>query len=258
MTKRRLDQELVRRGLAASRNAAQQALADGRVRVTGMPQPKASSMVDDAVGLAMEDPPPFVSRGGLKLQEALERFEVSVEGLRAIDVGASTGGFTDCLLQRGAASVTAVDVGYGQIDWKLRSDERVIVIERTNFRHADPGELGAPFDVVVADLSFISLRTVAAALNAVGSDETHYFLLVKPQFEVGREMVGPGGIVASPALHLQALRDVTTGLADAGLGTIGVCPSPITGTKGNREFLIHVRKGSSLVAQSGLESVVDA
>ena len=213
-------------------------------------------MVDDAAGLAMEDPPPFVSRGGLKLQEALERFGVSVAGTHALDVGASTGGFTDCLLQRGAVAVTAVDVGYGQIDWRLRSDERVTVVERTNFRYAEPAALGAPFDVVVADLSFISLRTVAAALGAVGTEETDYFLLVKPQFEVGRSQVGRGGVVTSPDLHLEALLDVTAGLEAVGLGTVGVCRSPITGAKGNREFLIHVRKGSSLITQSELEMAV--
>jgi 23S rRNA (cytidine1920-2'-O)/16S rRNA (cytidine1409-2'-O)-methyltransferase len=205
----------------------------------------------------MTGPPPrFVSRGGLKLQAALDAFPITVAGRRALDVGASTGGFTDCLLQAGARRVVALDVGYGQLDWSLRNDSRVQVVERTNIRHADLAALGAPFDLVVADLSFIGLTTVAPHLAGAGHAATDHVLLVKPQFEVGRSLVERGGLVRDPAAHRQALAMVVEALAGVGVGAVGVIPSPITGAKGNREFLLWAREGAVLLGPGDLEEVV--
>lgn len=209
-----------------------------------MADPKPSTMIGETVGVKIVEPDhPYVGRGGMKLAAALDEFAIDVTGMRCLDAGASTGGFTDCLLQRGAVSVTAVDVGYGQLAWKLRSDPRVEVVERTNIRHADVEELGAPFDLVVADLSFISLRLVAPQL--VGAARDDIVLLVKPQFEVGKDAVGRGGIVDDPELHRQSVVEVAAAYAALGRGLAGITPSPITGAKGNREFLIHLRVGGS-------------
>ncbi len=234
----------MRRKLVASRSAARQAIEEGRVRVGRVADPKASTLVapGDPLDLAGE-PDRFVGRGGYKLDHAIEEFAITVGGRRAIDVGASTGGFTDCLLQRGANSVVALDVGYGQLHHRLRSDDRVEVVERTNIRHADAELLGAPFDVVLADLSFISIRIVAEPLSALGADGTDWVLLVKPQFEVGKDLVGKGGVVRDPEIHQRAIEQAVTALEGAGVGTIGAVASPITGTDGNREFFIHARRG---------------
>ncbi len=192
--------------------------------------------------LSIDGPPRrFVSRAGVKLDGALDAFGIPIEGRHAVDVGASTGGFTDCLLQRGAASVVAVDVGYGQIHHRLRTDERVTVIERTNIRHADPLELGAPFGVVVADLSFISLALVAPQLAALGSGSSDWVLLIKPQFEAGRDLVGKGGIIRDPEVHAIAIGQAIDALEADGIGAVGLVRSTITGTEGNREFLVHGR-----------------
>ncbi len=192
--------------------------------------------------LSIDGPPRrFVSRAGVKLDGALDAFGIPIEGRHAVDVGASTGGFTDCLLQRGAASVVAVDVGYGQIHHRLRTDERVTVIERTNIRHADPLELGAPFGVIVADLSFISLALVAPQLAALGSENSDWVLLIKPQFEAGRDLVGKGGIIRDPEVHAIAIGQAIDALEADGIGAVGLVRSTITGTEGNREFLVHGR-----------------
>jgi 23S rRNA (cytidine1920-2'-O)/16S rRNA (cytidine1409-2'-O)-methyltransferase len=182
---------------------------------------------------------------------------VQVTGSRALDVGASTGGFTDCLLQRGAAEVVAVDVGYGQIDWSLRNDPRVSLHERMNFRHVDAAEIGAPFDLITADLSFISLATVAPPLAACGGASTEYVLLVKPQFEVGKEDVGKGGIVRDPALHNRAIGGVAAALDAVGIGLGGAVASPVTGAKGNREFLVHGTPGPRTLGRKEIEQVVE-
>ena len=182
-------------------------------------------------------PEPFVSRAGRKLDGALDVFAVDVSGVRAVDVGASTGGFTDCLLQRGARSVTAIDVGYGQLHWKLRSDDRVTIVERLNVRQADPSALGGPFDLVVADLSFISLSTVAGALASLGSDDAAWVLLIKPQFEAGRDRVQRGGLVTDTSVRRDVLSRVVTDLERVGLGCQGLAVSSIAGTKGNVEFV---------------------
>jgi 23S rRNA (cytidine1920-2'-O)/16S rRNA (cytidine1409-2'-O)-methyltransferase len=214
----------------------------GSVRVGGVPTPKVTTLVDPATPLELIGPPPkYVSRGGLKLEGALAEFGVDPRGMRCIDLGASTGGFTDCLLQSGAASVVAVDVGYGQLDDRLASRAEVTVVDRTNVRLADPTALGAPFDLVVGDLSFISLCTVAEVLVALIGADGEGVLLVKPQFEVGRGKVGRGGIVRDEAVRASALDDVVACLASVGLGTVATCVSPITGAKGNVEFFVHVR-----------------
>lgn len=236
---------------------ALQVLAEGRVRVGGMPDPKPNSLVGDDVDLHIEPPSPqYVSRGGDKLEGALESFDLAVRGRRAVDVGASTGGFTDCLLQRDASSVVAVDVGYGQLAWKLVSDPRVSVIDRTNIRRADPAALGAPFGLVVADLSFISLLAVGRALTALGEAETDYVLLVKPQYEAAKEDVGPGGIVRDSETHRLVLQQVVEGLTEEGLGVIAVCRSPLEGTQGNREYFLWARPGPTTVTSADVEAVI--
>lgn len=190
----------------------------------------------DAVHLAAK-PEPFVSRAGKKLEAAIEDFDIPVTGRRAIDVGASTGGFTDCLLQRGAASVVALDVGYGQLHWRIRNEPSVVVIERTNIRHADVGSLGAPFDLIVADLSFISLTTVSSVLLSLGTDSADWVLLIKPQFEAGRDRVGKGGIVRDPVVRYDVVHDVVAHFHSVGFGLQGIIESPITGTTGNIEYV---------------------
>jgi 23S rRNA (cytidine1920-2'-O)/16S rRNA (cytidine1409-2'-O)-methyltransferase len=239
--RRRLDLELVRRGLVESRARAQQAIEAGRVLVSGARAERVGRLVGSAESISVEGPPPrFVSRGGEKLDAALTRFEVEVAGRRCLDAGASTGGFTDCLLQRGAASVVAVDVGAGQLAWRLRSDPRVRLRERLNVRFLTPDDTGGPVDLVTADLSFISLRLVAPALAGVATGHRpEAVLLIKPQFEAGREHVGRGGIVSDPDVHLEVLERVTKSLAGDGLVLVGVMPSPIRGASGNVEFLGH-------------------
>lgn len=223
----------------------------------GLPEPKPASLVGPDTSIRLVGPAPrFVSRGGEKLDHALGEFGLDVDGSRAFDAGASTGGFTDCLLQRGAAEVVAFDVGYGQLHDRIRRDPRVRVVERANLRHVDPDEVGAPFDIIVADLSFISLAVVAPALASLGGPETSYVLLVKPQFELGREHVPRGGVVSEPDLHALALDLAATGLAAAGLGVVAATRSPITGSKGNREFIVLARPGSRTLTAADLEAVV--
>jgi 23S rRNA (cytidine1920-2'-O)/16S rRNA (cytidine1409-2'-O)-methyltransferase len=192
--------------------------------------------------LSIQAPPArFVSRAGAKLDGALDAFSIDASDKRVIDVGASTGGFTDCVLQRGAASVVAVDVGYGQIHHRIRSDARVETIERTNIRYADPVALGAPFDLIVADLSFISIALVAPQLAAFGSARSDWVLLIKPQFEAGRDLVGKGGIVRDPKVHALAIEQAADALEASGIGVVGLVRSSITGAEGNREFLVRGR-----------------
>jgi len=248
----------VRRGLAPTRTAAQRAIAAGQVRVQGVVAPRSSTLVDESVPvLVADDEPRWASRGGVKLAAALEVFGVDPSGKRCLDVGASTGGFTDVLLQTAAAAVVAVDVGYGQLDWRLRSDSRVTVRDRTNFRLADPETLGAPFDLVTADVSFISLRLLAAPLAACGRPATEYVVLVKPQFEVGRARLRRGGLVTDPPAHRDALLGVAEAFAAQGLGARAVCASPIPGATGNREFFLHAVWGeASCVAAERWSEVV--
>jgi 23S rRNA (cytidine1920-2'-O)/16S rRNA (cytidine1409-2'-O)-methyltransferase len=259
LTRRRLDAELVHRELAETRAAAQRLIAAGLVEVDGNPSPKPATMVDGAQGIRMvASDHPFVGRGGVKLAAALDAFPVVVAERRAIDVGASTGGFTDCLLQRGASSVVALDVGYGQLDWGLRQDDRVTVVERTNVRHADPAVLGAPFDIVVADLSFIGIATVAVQLARLGGRDTDHIVLVKPQFEAGRGEVGKRGIVRDPEIRAAAVLAAVGALEDAGLVVKGCIPSPITGAKGNREYLLWLRRDTGGMSVDAITELVRA
>lgn len=248
----------MRRGLFPTRAAAQRAIAESRVLVAGLPGGRAATLVDEQSPISLVgEGPAWASRGGVKLAGALEAFGIDPAGRRCLDVGASTGGFTHVLLAGGAAGVAAVDVGYGQLDWRLRSDERVAVFDRTNFRTAEPGALGAPFDLVVVDVSFISVRLLAANLAACGRPGTDYVVLVKPQFEAGREHVRRGGLVTDPARHALVVSEVAAALAAAGIGPIGVCPSPITGATGNREFFLHGRRGAEpSVGRADVERVV--
>jgi 23S rRNA (cytidine1920-2'-O)/16S rRNA (cytidine1409-2'-O)-methyltransferase len=243
--RRRLDAELVRRGLAPSRERAQADIAAGRVLVGGSVATKAAHLVDASQAVELVGPPPrFVGRGGEKLDAALDRFGIDVSGVRALDAGASTGGFTDCLLQRGAESVVAVDVGYGQLHERLRTDGRVTNLERTNIRELTPDAVGGPVSVVVADLSFISLRTVLPALVTLASPDL--VLLVKPQFEAGREEAAKGrGVIRDPAVWRRVLDEVRAAAASQGAAMMGAMPSPITGAQGNVEFLVHCRRGAA-------------
>jgi 23S rRNA (cytidine1920-2'-O)/16S rRNA (cytidine1409-2'-O)-methyltransferase len=213
--------------------------------VRGMPATRPATLVsrDDPIVLA-KDASRFVSRGGDKLDGALERLEVAVEGRRWLDVGASTGGFTDCLLQRGAAAVCAIDVGYGQLDWKLRNDDRVTVMERVNARNLVPDDLPWRAEGVVADVSFISLTLVLPAVVAAAGPDADYVLMVKPQFEVGKDAVGPGGVVRDPALWEAAIERVVEGAGQLGLGLAGAAASGLPGPAGNREFFVHLHRGS--------------
>jgi 23S rRNA (cytidine1920-2'-O)/16S rRNA (cytidine1409-2'-O)-methyltransferase len=250
----------VRRGLARSRQQAHQDIADGRVTVGGAPAEKASRLVGPDEALVVLGPPPrFVSRGGEKLDAALERFAVDVRGRRAIDAGASTGGFTDCLLQRGATTVVAVDVGYGQLHERLRSDARVDVRERTNVRDLAPGDLGPPVDLAVGDLSFISLRTVLPALFALTSAPADLVLLVKPQFEAGRQEAARGrGVITDPEIWRRVLDEVAGALEVGGAAIMGAMASPLTGADGNVEFLVHARTGAGASTPAGRDAVLTA
>lgn len=255
VARRRLDVELVTRKLMPSRAAARAAIEAGKVHVRGVPTRKPATMVSGEDSVRVVEPPRYVGRGGEKLEAALAAFAIDVTGKTALDVGASTGGFTDCLLQHGARSVVALDVGYGQLHWRVRSDPRVHPVDRTNIRHADLASLGAPFEIVCADLSFISLRTVAPALYRAGDRETDYVLLVKPQFEVGREQAGDG-VVTDPALHEAAVSSVCSGLDEEGIGVIAGVASPLRGAAGNREFLVWCRQGPRTFERRDIEEMV--
>ncbi len=242
--RRRLDVELLRRGLAATRAEATTAIREGRVTVAGSPAVKAGTLVAPEEAVAVLGPARrFASRAGEKLEAALDRFEVDVVGRQCLDAGASTGGFTDCLLQRGAAHVLAVDVGYGQLAWKLREDARVTALERTNVRGLDPADLPYRASVVTADLSFISLALTIPSLTRVAADEADLLLLVKPQFEAGREAVGKGGVVSDPAAWRGSIDGVIEALGAAGAPALGVMASPLLGPAGNAEFMVHAWRG---------------
>jgi 23S rRNA (cytidine1920-2'-O)/16S rRNA (cytidine1409-2'-O)-methyltransferase len=247
----RLDAELVRRGLARSRGQAADLVAAGRVKVRGQVATKAATAIapEDPVIVANSGPDSdsYVSRGGHKLAGALAAFTpmgLHVAGRRCLDAGASTGGFTDVLLRAGAARVVAVDVGYGQLAWSLRTDERVAVVDRTNVRQLTPQLIGEPVDVVVGDLSFISLRLVMPALVGVADQFADFVLMVKPQFEVGRERVGAGGVVRDSRQRADAVRSVASAAAALRLGVRGVVASPLPGPAGNVEYFLWLRAGA--------------
>ncbi len=232
--------------MARSRAHASELITAGSVSVGGLTEPKPASLVgpDDPISTSAE-PPRYVGRGGLKLEGAMEAFGIDPAGARCLDAGASTGGFTDYLLQQGAASVDAVDVGRGQLVSKIAKDPRVTVHDRTNIRLADPAVLGGRFELIVADLSFISLCAVAAKLAELSEMHASLVLLVKPQFEVGKGKVGKGGVVSDPGLRRESVAKVIECLAENGIGAQAVAPSPVPGAKGNREYFVWAIAGEA-------------
>lgn len=241
--KERLDKVLVDRGLASSRERAQGLIAEGKVFVNGMPAAKAGSLVDAHLPVEVKgEDIPYVSRGGLKLEAALREFGIAVQDRTAMDVGSSTGGFTDCLLQNGAKRVYCIDVGYGQLAWKLRQDPRVVLLERVNIRHLERDSIPDAVDIATIDVSFISLSLVVPKVLEFLREAGEIVALIKPQFEVGKGEVGKGGVVRDEEKRLRAVETVRRNLESLGLETAGVIPSPITGQKGNVEYLIHLRK----------------
>jgi len=241
--KLRLDKLLVERGLADSREKAQALVLAGQVVVGERKAEKPGALVAADVPLRVLEGLRYASRGGLKLEAALDAFGICVEGKVCLDVGASTGGFTDCLLQRGAARVYAVDVGAGQLDWRLRTDSRVVVREKLNARTLSPEHIGEAVEFVCVDVSFISATLILPRLPALMKNTAESVVLVKPQFEVGRAQVGKGGIVRDPQLHAAAVEKVRAAAEACGLRAAGQIASPILGSEGNQEFLLHLRRG---------------
>ena len=257
MTRSRLDQELVHRGLLNTRSKARAAILAGQVTVDGLTATRPAQLVDPATGITVvKGADQYVGRAAQKLIAGLDRFGVAVTGRGTVDVGSSTGGFCDALLQRGAAKVVAVDVGRGQLAPSIRADSRVTVFEGTNIRSVDPAVLGGPFDLVVADLSFISLRTVASQLAVLGHAESDWVLLVKPQFEVGREGLGKQGVVRDAARRGEAVVAVAAAYAEAGLIALAVTESPVTGGSGNREALLWLRRVGEPLGDAELYKVL--
>ena len=258
----RLDQELVRRGLARSREHAGELIAAERVTVSGALARKAATGVTTDVAIVVREDasrPDYVSRGGHKLAGALDAFAtvgLEVSGRTCLDAGASTGGFTDVLLRRGAARVLAVDVGYGQLAWSLRNDERVVVHDRTNIRELTPELVGEPVDVVVGDLSFISLGLVLDALVGVTRPDGDLALMVKPQFEVGKDRVGKGGVVREPELRAEAVMGVARAADRRGWGAVAATTSPLPGPSGNVEFFLWLRQGPATVTAEQVDDLV--
>jgi len=241
--KTRLDQILVQRGLAATREKAQALILSGQVFVNDQKADKAGRTVADDAAIRVAESLPYVGRGGLKLAAALDAFHIDLTGCVCLDIGASTGGFTDCMLQRGAARVYAVDVGAGQLDWKLRNDPRVVVRDKVNARYLAAADIGQQVAFISMDVSFISATMILPQLPALLAAESRgVVVLVKPQFEVGRGQVGKGGVVRDPALHEQSVEKVAAAGEALGFRRVGVIPSPITGASGNREFLLFLKK----------------
>ena len=241
-SKIRLDQLLAEKGLAGSRQRAQGIIMAGLVLVDGEKVDKPGHLVNPSCSIDLTGPDhPYVSRGGIKLEAALKEFSVDVTGLTILDVGASSGGFTDCLLRHGAKKVIAVDVGYGQLAWSLRNDPRVLVLERTNIRNLSALEIEDVIDGAVIDTSFISLKIVVPAAAKLLKKDSFILALIKPQFEAGKGMVGKGGIIRDAVLQNQIVDDLTAFFSQAGLEVCGTIESPITGAKGNKEFFIYLK-----------------
>ena len=245
----RLDKLLFEKKLAPSRQKAQALIGAGQVLVNDKLADKAGAMVEDSCTLEVKESCPYVSRGGYKLEAGLQYFNIKTAGFICLDIGASTGGFSDCLLQHGALKIYSVDVGYGQLAWKLRQDPRIVVMERTNARYLTAEDFAEPIDFAVIDASFISLKLLIPPLLPLFQKNTSILALIKPQFEVGRGKVGKGGVVRDPALHQEVIDEIVTFCRTLGLESLGITPSPILGPKGNKEFLIH------LVSQSTQEKI---
>jgi 23S rRNA (cytidine1920-2'-O)/16S rRNA (cytidine1409-2'-O)-methyltransferase len=237
----RLDHLVVERGLAPSRERARALILAGQVLVNGQPETKAGTQVDTAADVALVAPDhPYVGRGGVKLAHALDTFHIAVDGREALDIGASTGGFTDVLLKRGATRVVALDVGHGQIDWTLRNDPRVVVLEHFNARHLQASDLPGPVDIVTIDVSFISLRQILPVVPSVLRPRGDVVALVKPQFEAGRSEIRKG-VIRDAAIQTRVVDEVSAAAREVGLTPVASTTSPITGAKGNVEFLLHLR-----------------
>lgn len=234
---------MVSRGMVADVEEARRAIESRTVTVDGAPGLKPGTLVSPASRIGLEPGRRYVSRGGDKLRGALDDFSLDVTGMRCLDAGAGSGGFTDCLLQAGAAHVVAVDVGYGQFDWSVRTDPRVSLFERTNIRHLPAGP--EPFDLVVGDLSFVTLASLAGTLAGLAGTFATCVLLVKPQFEASREQVGPGGVISDPAVWGESIRSAVAALERVGLGTLAVAPSRLKGATGNQEFFLLARPGAA-------------
>ncbi len=259
MTKARLDVSLVQRGLLESRQKAQAMIMAGQVYVDGVPVTKAGTQVEETARLEVRGPAlPYVSRGGLKLEKAMECFPIVLQGAIAADIGASTGGFTDCMLQHGAAKVYAVDVGYGQLAWKLRQDPRVICLERTNARYLTEEQIPDLLDFASVDVSFISLKLILPTLVQRMGPNGRAVCLVKPQFEAGKEKVGKKGVVRDPAVHLEVLEHFLDHASQAGFFVSGLTWSPIRGPEGNIEYLGYLTKTPGEPAEFALKDIVAA
>ncbi len=254
----RLDAELVRRGLARSREHAVDLIESRSILVRGIPASKPATQVDAETSITLAGArSDYVSRGGHKLAGALDALpEILVEGKVALDAGASTGGFTDVLLKRGASKVIAVDVGYGQLAWELRQDSRVEIHDRTNVRNLSREIIQDSVDIVVADLSFISLALVIPALAAVSKPDADFLIMVKPQFEVGRDKLGAGGVVRDPQLRKNAVLEVAKSAHEMGLGTLGVVASPLPGPSGNVEYFLWLRRGAAMISDSAIDEAI--
>ena len=257
--KTRLDAELVRRELARSRESAVELITAGKVLVNGIPATKAASQVDAQISITLkDDQAEFVSRGGHKLAGALDHFSnLKVAGKTALDAGASTGGFTDVLLKRGVKKVIAADVGYGQLAWQLQSDDRVKILDRVNVRSLTKEQVGEEIDLVVADLSFISLKLVLPALIDVAKDEADFLIMVKPQFEVGKEKLGAGGVVRDATLRKEAVAAVADAAFALGLGCLGVVASPLPGPSGNVEYFLWLSKAGQALLEVDLDLAIE-
>ena len=257
--KKRLDVLLTEKGFYNSREKAKTAIMAGLVYVNKAISDKPGTPVDEDAFIEVKgDTCPFVSRGGLKLQKALDVFGIDVNGMICLDIGASTGGFTDCMLQRGAAKVYSVDVGHGQLDYKLRIDDRVVCMEKCNFRNLEPGQIPDKIDFACSDVSFISLRLMFPPAVSVLKENAEMAVLVKPQFEAGREQVGKKGIVRDPEVHKEVIRRVISYANENGLSAIGLDYSPITGTTGNIEFLLHLKFDNKENKDIDIDAVVKA
>ena len=256
--KKRLDVLLVEQGYSDSRTKAQAIIMSGIVYVDGQKADKPGVSYDESVSIEVRGAScPYVSRGGLKLEKALRDFGVNPTGYVCSDSGASTGGFTDCLLQQGAKKVFAIDVGYGQLDWKIRSDPRVVVMERTNVRYVTPEQLGEPLDLSVIDVSFISLRIVLPVIKTfLKQDSGQVLCLIKPQFEAGKEKVGKKGVVREPAVHQEVLDDFVALTKEIGFRILGLTFSPVKGPEGNIEFLAHLTLADKASIQPDTEQIV--
>jgi 23S rRNA (cytidine1920-2'-O)/16S rRNA (cytidine1409-2'-O)-methyltransferase len=236
----RLDKLLLEKNLAPTRQKAQALIAAGQVLVNDRRADKAGTMVEDSVDITIKETCPYVGRGGYKLEAGLQYFNIDPTDLICLDIGASTGGFTDCLLQNGAAKVYAVDVGYGQLAWKLRQDQRVVIMERINARNLTTADFQDMIDLAVIDASFISLKILIPPLLPLFREKISILALIKPQFEVGRGKVSKGGVVRDPALHQEVINEIIDFCETLHLQSLGVTPSPVLGPKGNKEFLIHL------------------